>query len=356
MKNITIEKVELDKVSKAELAQIALTIYEDVAEWRDPIPSDPPDIIIRRVMKADIPDRKVIRFIIKEDNNIIGHSKLWLNTGDADKELISISIYITPKYRRRGIPLFVMKSMIHHFPDIITKISFSVRRSRMDERHYIEDLFDKMGAKMVYMDRQSASKIQEFNQGEVLEIAEKKKQEIIHKGFEIIEIEDAKFEKFLNYPEFIEVVETLWNDMPREDGTWDDEVLDEEKHKAFYKDIEEFGDTVWTYVAIHKQSGNIAGMTETWVRQTQSAVALQDDTGVLKEYRGNGLGLTLKYQMLSKLLSDPRSREVIYWITGNADSNSHMLKINDTLRYRPVSYYPDYEISRLDFEKYLRLQ
>jgi GNAT superfamily N-acetyltransferase len=355
MSKISIEKNDLDQVGEAELSQIASVMHEDAIEGRYPIPQDPPDILIRRVMKRDMPDRKIIRFIAKDGDTIVGISDLWINTGKSDRGLISVSAYITPEYRRNGIAKLMLKSMINHFPDIITKVSIGLRRNKAEERNNIEDLLDTIGAKKVYLDRQSASLINEFNKEEVIEIAEIKKLEAIEKGFEIVEVEDVKFENSFDLPAYIKALETIWNDMPRDEGTWDDEILDEEKYQAFYKDIEEFGDSVWTFIAIHIESGKIAGMTETWVKKSLPTVAIQDDTGVISEFRGNALGLTLKYQMLAKLLSDPRSKNAKYWPTGNADSNSHMLKINDILKYRPVYYYAIYEMPRVDFERYLGL-
>lgn len=53
--------------------------------------------------------------------------------------------------------------------------------------------------------------------------------------------------------------------------------------------------------------------------------------GVVKKYRGHNIGLTLKYLMLEKLLKDP---QVKYWITENAGSNDHMIRINHKLGYK----------------------
>ncbi|MHA1122834.1 MAG: hypothetical protein ACTSPC_08555, partial [Candidatus Heimdallarchaeota archaeon] len=103
-----------------------------------------------------------------------------------------------------------------------------------------------------------------------------------------------------------------------------------------------------TFVAIHKETKEIAGVTVTYINEHHTKIAHQQDTGVVRAHRGNGLGLALKYQMLEKLLFETKATK---WQTGNAGSNEHMLRINNMLNHEPFTSIPVYEISKLDLLK-----
>ena len=57
--------------------------------------------------------------------------------------------------------------------------------------------------------------------------------------------------------------------------------------------------------------------------------------------------------MLNKILNDDRLKNAKIWVTGNANSNKHMLSINDELNYIHdyTEYY--YELSIEKFDTYL---
>jgi GNAT superfamily N-acetyltransferase len=85
--------------------------------------------------------------------------------------------------------------------------------------------------------------------------------------------------------------------------------------------------------ALHAPSGEVAGFTEVELWRWTPARSEQADTAVLAAHRGHGLGLWLKAAMLRRL-RDERP-DVTGLLTGNAASNSPMLRINVRLGYRP---------------------
>ena len=105
-------------------------------------------------------------------------------------------------------------------------------------------------------------------------------------------------------------------------------------------------------MAVHKETNEVAGLTETWILKDRKDVVWQDDTGVVKKYRGNGLGLMLKYQMLDKLLNDNETKNVEWWTTHNSHSNEHMLKINNALKYEEIATFNYYEFEIGSLRKY----
>jgi RimJ/RimL family protein N-acetyltransferase len=61
----------------------------------------------------------------------------------------------------------------------------------------------------------------------------------------------------------------------------------------------------------------------------------QHDTSVARRHRGHRLGLLLKAEMLLWLAdAEP---QVAHIHTNNAESNQHMIAVNDRLGYRPVA-------------------
>jgi hypothetical protein len=85
-------------------------------------------------------------------------------------------------------------------------------------------------------------------------------------------------------------------------------------------------------VAVHEESGAVAGFTEV-LASHRSYRAHQEDTAVVPAHRGSGLGLWIKSEMLVRLRAErPDVTEVI---TGNATSNRYMLAINGRLGFHP---------------------
>jgi GNAT superfamily N-acetyltransferase len=85
--------------------------------------------------------------------------------------------------------------------------------------------------------------------------------------------------------------------------------------------------------AVHEADGVVAGFTEVELWGWTPARSEQADTAVVAAHRGRGLGLWLKAAMLRRL-RDERP-DVTGLLTGNAATNSPMLRINERLGYRP---------------------
>ncbi|MBF4993917.1 GNAT family N-acetyltransferase [Arthrobacter gandavensis] len=83
-------------------------------------------------------------------------------------------------------------------------------------------------------------------------------------------------------------------------------------------------------------SGRLAGHTILEVNRGRPGAAMQDDTLVLREHRGHGLGMLLKAANLERLASRyPGVKRVYTW---NAEENRHMLAINEALGFRPAGW------------------
>lgn len=116
-----------------------------------------------------------------------------------------------------------------------------------------------------------------------------------------------------------------------EEERWDAARVREAERKAQEMDAE-----VLVSAVRHRASGHLAGHTLLMVFNSNPAVAFQDDTLVLREHRGHGLGMLLKAANLVRLREElPRVDRIWTW---NAAENTHMLAINEQLGFTPAGY------------------
>jgi hypothetical protein len=90
----------------------------------------------------------------------------------------------------------------------------------------------------------------------------------------------------------------------------------------------------YTVMARHDTTGEPAGLTVVEVGPEPAGWGFQALTAVAREHRGHRLGLRLKLAMLDLLAR--REPQVKHILTGNAETNAHMIGINEMLGYRVV--------------------
>ncbi|MGC4787155.1 GNAT family N-acetyltransferase [Micromonospora sp. DT178] len=95
-------------------------------------------------------------------------------------------------------------------------------------------------------------------------------------------------------------------------------------------------------LALHEQTGEVAGLTEVVVPVQHPTRADQYDTIVVQDHRGYGIDRAIKARMLMELRSaEAELTEVQTW---NAQANEAMLKVNAELGYRPDREWCEYSI------------
>ncbi|MCA1783449.1 MAG: GNAT family N-acetyltransferase [Dermatophilaceae bacterium] len=94
-------------------------------------------------------------------------------------------------------------------------------------------------------------------------------------------------------------------------------------------------------VARHLESGRLIAFTEIQVPKDSPTLAYQEDTLVLTEHRGCGLGLVLKLANLGVLRAAyPAVRTIRTW---NAVGNTHMLAVNTAMGFRPSGFVREWQ-------------
>jgi len=133
------------------------------------------------------------------------------------------------------------------------------------------------------------------------------------------------------------------NDAPTDELDVEDEVFPPERITAYENAWAERGHRLYRLVARHRATGVLAGQTVVAVDGERPELGEQHDTSVVAEHRGHRLGLLLKLEMLRWLAEEePQLREIDTW---NAESNDHMIGVNELLGYRIMGRVIDYQRS-----------
>lgn len=131
------------------------------------------------------------------------------------------------------------------------------------------------------------------------------------------------------------------NDAPRDELDLEDEVFDADRIRGFERAQADAGLTLYRVIACRKDDGAFAGHTLVAVHPEQPEHAWQYDTSVLAAHRGHRLGMLLKSDMLTWLAEvAPRAKLLDTW---NAESNAHMIAVNERLGYQIVGRYLGYQ-------------
>lgn len=131
------------------------------------------------------------------------------------------------------------------------------------------------------------------------------------------------------------------NDAPIDDLDIEDEVFSPQRQRAFEAAQAAMNQRHYRLVARHCDSGDLAGHTMVAVDTERPGFGTQEDTSVLRAHRGRRLGLFLKIAMLRWLQEEePQLRTLDTW---NAESNAHMIAVNEALGYTVVARAIDWQ-------------
>ncbi|MFG1677171.1 GNAT family N-acetyltransferase [Micromonospora sp. NPDC049282] len=127
-----------------------------------------------------------------------------------------------------------------------------------------------------------------------------------------------------------------------EDGELRPSSYDPERLRDSLATLHRRGMKPYIVLALHEQTGEVAGLTEVVVPAQHPTRADQYDTIVVREHRGYGIDRAIKARMLLELRStEPEVAEVQTW---NAQANESMLKVNAELGYRPDRDWCEYGV------------
>lgn len=124
------------------------------------------------------------------------------------------------------------------------------------------------------------------------------------------------------------------NTAPLEEFDLEDTHMTPGKLRSIEANLSAKGYDLHALVAVHKPTGEFAGMTTLLYQRHHPEIAQQDDTVVDPAHRNRGLGRLLKAQMAKDFLREHADVERIN--TGNAGSNQPMLAINEAMGFKAI--------------------
>jgi GNAT superfamily N-acetyltransferase len=125
------------------------------------------------------------------------------------------------------------------------------------------------------------------------------------------------------------------NDAPRDDLDIEDDVFTPERLRAYEASRRGHDETLYRVIARHRSTGELAGHSVVAVHRERPHIAEQHDTAVARDHRGHRLGALVKTAMLLWLReAEPAITQLDTW---NAESNNHMIGINEQLNYFVVA-------------------
>ncbi len=131
------------------------------------------------------------------------------------------------------------------------------------------------------------------------------------------------------------------NDAPLDDLDVEDEVFPVERIRDYERACLDSGHRFRRVLARHRETGSLAGHTVVVVDSENPEIGHQHDTAVARAHRGRRLGLLLKAEMMRWLDDvEPQLATIDTW---NAESNTHMVAVNDRLGYEVVARDLDFQ-------------
>ncbi|MHA1552656.1 MAG: GNAT family N-acetyltransferase [Candidatus Heimdallarchaeaceae archaeon] len=283
---------------------------------------------------------------INSEDLVVGFGNIGWHIKHENLDRGWFSVYVVKEYRRKGIGKSMFKSLITKPPKQI-KFIYAGSVLGSDAEFFLR----KIKKDNDYQEKRYVAELTEFNVNNVRAEANKLLEEAKEKSYRVVEVKNMTFEEHVDIEEFIIVTQQIWNDMPKEKLTYENHILTPERYKEMY-DIEMLhGNNYYSFLCLHEETNKAVGFTTFNTNPYHKQVAWQDDTGIIPEHRGKGLGLMLKYQALLHLLEETDAK---YWITGNAGSNEYMIKINKILNHKLWMTELEFELKREEIEKYLK--
>lgn len=255
----------------------------------------------------------------RHDDRIVGHASLELPTwGNTHMGFVSCAVH--PAHRGRGIGRQLLDVQVEaaRAAGRSMLLTFTLRDTPTP-RFLTANGFD-----IAQLNTQRRIEPQQLDHEAIKALADEAA--AVAADYELVQLEGPASEEWL--PELASLAEAM-NDAPLDDTDLEPEVSSPERLRDYDLAMAARGQRVYRLLARHRHTGEWAGQTLLCVDELRPGVAMQEDTSVLPAHRGHRLGLLLKTTMLLWMRQrHPELRSIDTW---NADSNTHMIEVNERL-------------------------
>jgi len=290
------------------------------------LPDEEPMPLAQRMADMRNPhDHRLIRqWVIRSGGEATAFAGAWMDR-EQNMHTGHFWVLVHPDHRGRGLGRAITTPVVDTFEEESrTTFTTDITAGRPEEA-----LLERAGFKSAYQAKRSRLVLVDVDWSLMNEWVSRAPERASE--YELI---------FLEYPVSEELVQKvcdlylIMNTAPREELDQEDEVMTPEMLRDIEAKQTARGRTMFSYVAVHRPSGQWAGYTTVAYQSLEPHLTWQWDTGVHPDHRNMGLGRWLKAQMISKL--HDMYPEVRMIDTENAGSNEPMLNINISMGFKPI--------------------
>lgn len=284
---------------------------------------------------SSMPWRKSRFIFLRERKNcrIVGSCRCHFPHSEDHANLVFLYLYVLPEFRRRGLGTWLIKESVKEMEKARREFVIFIAYSQVE----CGELFlTELGARKCNIRQINRLYLEKLDFGLM--------QNWIEKGdkarFEVLFWEKLIPEEYL--AQFLEI-NWYMNDAPIGN-------LQIKKHQMTSKEWREYegflrdrGCVLWAVVIQDIQTKSLCGYTTTIWDSTNPDCLNQGDTVVHRNFRGNGLGRWMKADMIMRVIQ--QRPNVQYVVTGNANGNIPMLKINHQMGFQIHQEKVEWQIS-----------
>ena len=298
------------------------------------LPADPLEELAP-LLDPDLPhggERKVLQ-LGRVDGSAVGAVELGVPLVD-NLTSCSVDVRIAPQDRRHGHG----RALLEQALDVVggmgrTRMFFEVPSAYPSGPGAAETLLTEVGARPV---------LKEVRRLVDLTQAPPAPPPPLPAGYRLVQWVDRVPDELVD--DMAHLMHRMSTDVPLGDMDWEPEVWDAERYRSKEAAALAHGRTRYATLVVSEESGRAVGFTDIGVSRFAPATAYQWETLVENEHRGHGLGLVLKAHNHGLLAErSPRTRWINTW---NAETNTHMVAINEQLGFRPVEVWTEWQLDR----------
>ncbi|MFI1256440.1 GNAT family N-acetyltransferase [Streptomyces netropsis] len=259
-------------------------------------------------------NRRLLWQATATDGTVVGVAGLRLFTSPGQRHLAELELHVAPDRRRSGVGSHLLAT--------------AVEAARAEQRRSLISAVAGDGPGDAFCAARGFRRVLALDHL-LLDVARADDAAACaeHPGYELASwtgtVPDALAEAFA-------AAKNAMNDMPTGDMDYGSQTWTADRVRAMAEVLADRGDVLLTTAALGK--GEMAGYTEIVIRAGETRRALQYDTVVVPAYRGHGLGLWVKAEMVRRLRAEHPG--IVEIETDNAQDNTHMLAVNRQLGFR----------------------